>query len=172
MPVAGEEPGGAGGAGGVAAQEAEKALAKQIELSQKLAEIQRNNGFSRLSDEGKLAALQRELNTLKATEVSQTAGTVEQAQTLVAIAEKEGEIDKLTGTMADQKRPQRKSQRSYVSEWRKRPKRNSGHRKEATREAQLTLIGRKDLADRAKIEFEFNEKILDVKKEIQKADAA
>ena len=99
-------------------------------------------------------------------------GTVEQKQKLVEIAEKEGEIEKLSGTMADQKAAAEEKSAQLRERMAEAAEKEFRASQEATREAQLTLIGRKDLAERAKIEFEFNEKILDVKKEIQKADEA
>ncbi len=157
-------------AAGVSTEEAQKALKTQIELAQKLAQVQRDTGLARLSDEGKLAVLQRELNGLKALELTQEGGTLQQAQTLLDIGEKEAEIEKLGTKMTEEKAAAQQKSAQLREQMADAAEKELRASHEAVLETQLELSGRKDLAERAKIEFDFNEKILDVQKDIKKAE--
>jgi hypothetical protein len=163
-------PGSSGlGSPGQSAADVTKDLKEQVDLSDKLANIQRDNAASRLSDGGKLAALQRELVALQNQELTLQGGTVEQAQNLVDQAQKQGDIDKLNDKIHQDDLNYQDQAAKVRQQMADQANQELADSQQQTKELQLQLVGRKDLADRSRIEYDYNTKIHDAQNAITEA---
>jgi hypothetical protein len=169
--IEGEGGTGAGATtGGASAAAAKKDAEDQIKLAEKLAKIQRDAGFARLSDGGKLEVLQREQAALQATELTQESGTTDQLETQVAIAQKQKDIDELSAKISQDDLDYQEKIAKVRQDMADKADQDLADSQEQTKELYLQLIGRKDLADRARIEYEYNTKIHDAQNAITKAE--
>src|SRR5262249_38133974 len=161
---------GAGGEAAAASEEAVKADKERIELAQKIAKIERDAGSARRSDTDKLAALQRELMTLREQDATLEGGTTENLQNQVAQAEKRAEIEKQQTKINEDQRKEQERIADIRDKMNQQAEDDLAASQEATKEMQLQTRGRKDLADCAKIEFDYDKQITAARRDITKAE--
>jgi hypothetical protein len=169
--IEGGESGGVGSvAGGGTRAAATKALDEQIKLSEKLAKVQRDAGFARLDDGSKLDVLQRELNALQAKELTLVGGTSEQQENLVAQAGKQKDIDELSLKIYNAEADAQEKIAKYRSDMAAQAEKDLEDARQQNVELALEVAGRKDLADRSRIEYEFDQKIKQAREDIAEAE--
>jgi hypothetical protein len=156
------EPGTAGGGSG--------GVAKQIKLEEQLAKLRRDNAFAQLDDLSKIEALQRELNSLHLKSLDFSVDEEEHTKALIAEEQKRKELGDLQTKLDKEKSDYAAQEAATREKMAETAEKELADSREAVKEQGLQAAGRKDLAERAKIEYEFEQKILGVKKQITKAD--
>jgi hypothetical protein len=144
--------------------------AKQIKLEEQLAKLRRDNAFAQLDDLSKIEALQRELNSLHLKSLDFSVDEEEHTKALIAEEQKRKELGDLQTKVEKEKADYAAQEAATREKMAETAEKELTDSREAVKEQGLELAGRKDLAERSKIEYEFDQKILGVKKQIKKAD--
>src|ERR1700730_16580611 len=155
--------GAASGGGGAA-----KGLSNELSLRQKIAQIEEETAARGRSDEEQLAELQKQRVDLSqrygaASKASDFTDTKESLEAELALAKNQQEIDKVSGKIEDDKAAaadkitkEREKQEAQAAQ-------SLADAQESNKEIAFELAGRKDLADRAKIQYDYEQKIADAK---------
>jgi len=161
-----EEPGPAGpraGGGGAGIDE-------EIKLEEKLAKLRRDAAFEQLSDQGKLEGLERELYALHLKGMDLSKSQEEHTKALIAEEEKRKELTDQQNKMQQDAANYAEKEAKLRQDMSDAADKELADSKEATKEIQLRAMGRKDLAERARMEYEFDNKIKDAKKVVAEAE--
>lgn len=158
--------GGGGGGGG----SAEASANKLISLRERIAKIEEDTAGKNRSDEEQLAALQQrrvDLTNAMLTAYGEIDGKEADEKTklqaTLALAETNAEYGKLSAKIEQDKADaaakvtKEREKEAYAAQ------QNLADSQEQNKELELQLSGREDLADRAKIEYDYEQKIKDAK---------
>ena len=152
------------------AADTKKGLEDQVKLEEQLAKLERDRAFNLLSDQGKLEALQRELNALHLKRLDFSVSHEEHLRAMVAETQKQIEVDKLKGKIEEDNANYAEQENKIREDMAKKAEQELADSEELTKELHLQAIGRKDLADRAKIEYDYVKAIKEAQDAVTKAE--